>query len=200
MFTGPLKSVDEELKVKYLQIWSSKEEIEHVSTWYITAPQAKKFDTYRTKFEECLSPKSNFRLSQFKLSSVKQGSNELVDSIIKKVRILVKECKYHSEEDHMIDALMFGTNSQYVQSKLLQKDEKLKLDETLDIARTAEATQNQLKDITAAAPLQAHAMSTHAWRVLPKPPKLCNKRGQEYAREPLTSCMICLGNKMHNLW
>ncbi len=188
MFTGPLKGLDEEIKVKYLQIWSGEEGIELVSTWHITAAEAKKLDTYWTKFKEYLSPKSNFRLSRFKLRSLKQGSNEPVDSFVKKIRILVKECRYNNEEDHMIDALIFGTNSQYVQSKLLQKDEKLKLDEALDVARTAEATQQQLSDITAATPLQAHAMSTHTRRAPPKPLKPCNKCGREHARKPHTAC------------
>ena len=39
----------------------------------------------------------------------------------------------------MIDALIFGTNSQVVQSELLAKDNQLTLDTALDTARTEEA-------------------------------------------------------------
>lgn len=48
---------------------------------------------------------------------------------------------------HIIDTLIFGTSSERVQSKLLEKDEKLTLDHALAIARTEEATWKKLEDL-----------------------------------------------------
>ena len=52
---------------------------------------------------------------------------------------------------------MFGTNSERVQSKLIQRDETLWLDEAIDIARTDEATKQQLQSLRAESNI--HAMS-----------------------------------------
>ena len=45
----------------------------------------------------------------------------------------------------MLDTLIFGTNSERVQSKLIQRDETLSLDEAIDMARTEEATNSNCK-------------------------------------------------------
>lgn len=65
----------------------------------------------------------------------------------------------------MIDTLIFGCTSERIKSKLLQKDESLTLDVALDIARTEEATQAQLRDLQGEKQAQTDAVS-----VKPKQP------------------------------
>ena len=146
-FTGPLKEKSEEEQVSYLLIWSGKEGIELVSTWTLTADEKKKLSTYWKKFEDYVAPKSNFRLSRYKLRTLKQEPGETVDSFLKKVRLLVNECKYTNPNEHIIDALIFGSSNPRVQSKLLEHDATLTIDKAIDTARTQEATSNQLQDI-----------------------------------------------------
>ena len=95
-----------------------------------------------------MSPKSNFRLSRYKLRTLKQQPGESADSFVKKIRILVEECRFTNPDEHIIDALIFGSNSKRTQTKLLDKDTTLTLDTALDIARTEEATNNQIKEIS----------------------------------------------------
>jgi len=95
-FSGPLKDKSEEEQVSYLLIWSSEEGIELLSTWTLTADEKKKLSTYWKKFEDYVAPKSNFRLSRYKLRTLKQEPGETVDSFLKKVRLLVNECKYRA--------------------------------------------------------------------------------------------------------
>ena len=71
-----------------------------------------------------------------------------MDSFVKKIRILVEECRFTNPDEHIIDSLIFGSNSKCTQAKLLDKDTTLSLDTALDIARTEEATSNQIKEIT----------------------------------------------------
>ena len=95
-----------------------------------------------------MSPKSNFRLSRYKLRTLKQQPGESADSFVEKIRILVEECRFTNPDEHIIDALIFGSNSKRTQTKLLDKDTTLTLDTALDIARTEEATNNQIKEIS----------------------------------------------------
>ena len=147
MFEGPLAEKSEEVKINYLLIWAGEEGQEIASTWKLTNEEKKKLQSYWTRFERYVKPKSNFRLARYQLRVLKQGPDEAVDVFMKKARLLVNECKYENSSEHLIDALVFGTNSKEVQSKLLQKDETLTIDQALDIARTTEATEHQLKDI-----------------------------------------------------
>lgn len=146
-FTGPLKGKSEEEQVSYLLILSGEEGIELVSTWSLTADEKKQLSTYWEKFEDFVAPRSNFRLARYKLLTLKQETGESVDSFLKKVRILVNECKYTNPDEHIIDALIFGSNNPRSQSKLLEYDATLTLNKAVGIARTQEATSTQLQDI-----------------------------------------------------
>ena len=160
-FSGPLKDKSEEEQVSYLLIWSGEEGIELVSTWTLTADDKKKLSTYWEKFEEYVAPRSNFRLARYKLRTLKQEPGESVDSFLKKVRILVTECKYTNPDEHIIDALIFGSNNPRVQSKLLEYDSTLTLNKAVSIARTQEATSNQLQDIRGSQTATIDALKQH---------------------------------------
>ena len=84
---------------------------------------------------------------------------------MKTVRILARECKYTDTNE--LDTLIFGTNSERVQSKLIQRDETLSLDEAIDIARTEEATKQQLQILRAESNI--HAMSNRRPQATRKP-------------------------------
>ncbi|XP_048583273.1 uncharacterized protein LOC125562956 [Nematostella vectensis] len=145
IFDGPLKSKSEEEKVKYLLLWSGDDGIETVSTWNLTNEEKKKLDTYWTKFEEFIAPKSNFRLSRFKLRTMRQEDDESVDKFMKRLRVLIQECKFTSPDEHLIDALIVGTNSDQVRSGLLKQASDLTINKAMDIARTEEATKKQIQ-------------------------------------------------------
>ena len=59
-----------------------------------------------------------------------------------------QECRFTNPDEHIIDALIFGSNSKRTQTKFLDKDATLTLDTALDIARTEEVTSNQIKEIS----------------------------------------------------
>ncbi len=146
-FNGPLKNISEEEKCSYLLIWTGDEGIELESTWGLSVHEKKKLDTYWTRFEAYVKPKSNFRLARFKLRTLKQLENEPIDSFARRLRLQISECNYANPDEQIIDALIFGSNSQQIQSKLLEKDNTLTLDNALAIARTAEATSQQVQEI-----------------------------------------------------
>ncbi|KAK3730998.1 hypothetical protein QZH41_006643 [Actinostola sp. cb2023] len=145
IFEGPLKDKSEKEKVNYLLIWSGDDGIELASTWTLTEDEEGKLATYWKKFEDFVVPKSNFRLSRFKLRSMKQGAEELVNLFVKRLRVLAQECNFANPDEHLIDALIFGTNSDQVRSKLLKEPADMTFNKAIDIARTEEATKRQIQ-------------------------------------------------------
>ena len=85
-----------------------------------------------------------------------------MDCFIKKVGVLVKECKYANDDEHIVDSLNFGSSDPRVHAKLLQHDASPTLNKAIDIARTAEATVSQLADIRSPEPFstQINALSS----------------------------------------
>ena len=135
LFDGPLAEKTEAVKVKYLLLWSG-EEVTFLALEDLTDNESNTLSVYWDRFGKYVAQKSNFRIARFKLRSMKQDNGESVDAYMKTVRIFARECKYTDTNEHMLDTLIFGTNSEYVQSKLIQTDETLSLDKAIDIART----------------------------------------------------------------
>jgi transposase InsO family protein len=149
IFEGPLDDVSEERQVRYLKLWSGEEGRALIKTWALSVADAKKLENYWAKFKDYVKPKSNFRVARFKLRSYRQSDSEPVDSFVKRLRTIIAECKYpkEHEKEHLIDSLIFGIQSEKVQGTLLQKDDKLTIDDALTLARTEEATTQQLSVI-----------------------------------------------------
>ena len=178
-FSGPLKDKSEEEQVSYLLIWSGEEGIKLVYRWSLTADDKKKFSTYWEKFEEYVAPRNNFRLARYKLRTLKQEPGEFVDSFLKQVRILVIECKYTNPDEHTIDALIFGSNNPRIQSKLLEYDSTLTPNKAVSIARTQEATSNQLQDIRGSQTTTIDTLKQHGRNPRHRDPNTNNLPAQE---------------------
>ena len=160
--------------MKYFLLWSGEEGIEISSTWDLSNTESNTLSVYWERFEKYVAPKSNFRIARYKLRSLKQDNGESVDAFMKNVRLLARECKYENTNEHMLDTLIFGTNSEYVQSKLIQRDETLTLDEAIDVARTAEATKQQLNSIRPESAI--HAISNDRQQAKRRPWQYANHR------------------------
>ena len=169
-------------------IWSGDDGIELVSTWSLSDEEKKKLDAHWTRFEQYLSPRSNFRLSRFKLRTAKQEPGEAVDSFIKRLKILVEACQFTNPEEHIIDALIFGSSSKRTQSKLLEFDKTLTLNQALEIARTEEITNSQMKSISS-----THVDALRHFRKPTNSPsgpsiRLCGNCGIEHNISDRSSC------------
>ncbi|KAK3701094.1 hypothetical protein QZH41_004873 [Actinostola sp. cb2023] len=75
-----------------------------------------------------------------------QSQNNATRSYLIITRVLVQECNFANPDEHLIDALIFGTNSDQVRSKLLKDPADMTFNKAIDIARTEEATKRQVQD------------------------------------------------------
>jgi len=149
LFNGPLADINEERQVNYLLLWVGDEGRELATSWNLPDADRKRLKSYWDRYEKFVKPKSNFRIARFKLQGAKQSEGKSVDQFVKRIRLIASECAYQADQidEHLIDTLIFGCTSERIKSKLLQKDENLTLDAALDVARTEEATQAQLRDL-----------------------------------------------------
>jgi len=66
VFTGPLKAKSEPEKYAYLMTWAGEKGRNIYSTWNLTEEQVKLLESYYTKFEEYVKPRSNVIYNRYK--------------------------------------------------------------------------------------------------------------------------------------
>ena len=75
-FGGPLKRKIEEEKCNYLMIWARDKGRDIYNTWELTADEVKKLETYYTRFETYVKPRSNKVFARYKLHLRAQQAGE----------------------------------------------------------------------------------------------------------------------------
>eukprot|EP00057_Strongylocentrotus_purpuratus_P007993 XP_011662467.1 PREDICTED: uncharacterized protein K02A2.6-like [Strongylocentrotus purpuratus] len=144
IFSGPLNKKSDQEKCTYILLWLGQEGIRIHKSW------GKDFKTPAEVFEAFIKhfePKTNFRLARFQLQKLAQEPAEAIDDFMARCKIQAQKCKFADIEleGRLIEQIVIGTSSKKVQQTLLAKDEKLTLNTALDIARTQEATEADMK-------------------------------------------------------
>ena len=147
MFSGPLRGKTEEEKCSYLLLWIGEKGRDVYNTWTLGADDAKKLSTYYDKYTEYLTPKSNPIYARYRFHEKMQGDGESFEHFVTELKLLVKDCGYPNSDEMVRDRIVFATNSPRVREKLLSHSADLTLDRAIDIARSHDLAQAQLKDM-----------------------------------------------------
>ncbi|KAK6191014.1 hypothetical protein SNE40_002764 [Patella caerulea] len=140
LFRGPLKDEDDDVKCGYLINWMGPDGAEVYSTWQLTNEEKSDVNIHFEKFEAHLKPQTNFRLARFRFRHMKQGKDQSIEAFVAELKLIIKECQYGEGEQHIIDALIFGSNNTRVQAKLLEDtDPNLTLQKAIEKAKSIEA-------------------------------------------------------------
>ena len=151
IFKGPLSEKSAEAKVTYILLWIGQEGIRVFESWGLADDHGDRKDPAKIfgRFEQHFEPKTNFRLNRFHLHGYRQSANESIDDFMSRCKLQAKQCKFNDQErsNRLIEQLIVGTRHKKIQEQLLGKDEKLTLDQAMDIARTHEATQSHMTQL-----------------------------------------------------
>ena len=72
-------------------------------------------------------------MARFKFSKVYQHNGESVDIFYNRILKTARQCEFPDMDDHIIDAIIFGTNCVKAQDKLLQTPKTLSLQQCLSV-------------------------------------------------------------------
>ena len=78
-------------------------------------------------------------LVRFKFSKVYQYNGESVDVFYNRILKTAIQCEFPDVDDHIIDAIIFGTNCVKAQDKLLQTPKTLSLQQCLSVVQHYES-------------------------------------------------------------
>ncbi|KAI8498512.1 hypothetical protein Bbelb_237140 [Branchiostoma belcheri] len=165
MFTGPLSEKSDAEKASFLQIWINEQGRDILNTFQFADGADKgKPKTYYDAFEAYVKPKSNKVLARFKFHNRTQGPQEPVEQFVTDLKLLARDCAFKDTDEMIVDRLVFGTNSDAVRVKLINKGSELTLANALDIARSFESSQSTLKSITQSAATVHGVQTQHKTR------------------------------------
>ena len=86
IFKGPLKSKSEEGQVSYLLLWIGQQGRDVYKTWTgISEENAKKLETYYTRFKNHVQPKLNPICARFCFNNEVQGSDS-IDAFVTRLK------------------------------------------------------------------------------------------------------------------
>ena len=110
-FGGPLKQKSEEIKCNYLMLWVGDKGREIYSTWELGTEEAKKLNTYYTKYEAYVKPKSNRVFARYKFHQKVQQEGESFEQFLTDLKLLVKDCGYGDPDEMVRDRVVIGCHS-----------------------------------------------------------------------------------------
>lgn len=148
MFSGPLREKHEPEKCSYLLLWIGDKGQDIYNTWSLSEDEAKKLQRYYDKYAPYITPKSNPISARYRFHEKMQAKGETFEHFITELKLLVKDCSYPNSDEMVRDRIVFATNSLRVREKLSSQGAELTLDKAIDIARSHELTQMQLKEMT----------------------------------------------------
>ena len=150
MFSGPLAAKKEEEKCSYLLIWCGEKGRDIANTWSdVSDDDKKKLKTYFERFANHVEPKCNPVFSRYKFHKRVQAESETVEQFVTDLKLLVRDCCFKEPDEMIRDRIVFGTNSRKIREKLINEGKELTLDKAIDIARTYEMSQSQMKSMEA---------------------------------------------------
>lgn len=148
MFSGPLKKKGEDEKCSYLLLWVGEKGRDIFNTWSLSADEAKVLKSYYDRFTAYVEPKANVIFARYKFHEKIQGDREPFEHFVTDLRLLAKDCNYANSDEMIRDRIVFGIHSPKVREKLLNAGSELTLEKAIDIARSHELAQAQLKTIS----------------------------------------------------
>ena len=148
IFKGPLKSKSEEEKVSYLLLWIGQQGRDVYKTWTgISEENAKKLETYYTRFKNHVQPKLNPIFARYCFNNEVQGSDS-IDAFVTRLKNKAEDCSFTEKENMIRDRIVFGCYNEKCREKLINEGEKLTMDKAIQIVQNYEYCQKQLKSMT----------------------------------------------------
>ena len=161
IFSSALEESSSKQKVSYLRYWMGEQGIPLVKKWTAlgkldfssseedTLSSGYILQNYWNLLEAEFKPKGNKLLSVIELwTQSKQGSKTL-NEWLTYVYNLVESCDYGDSSERIIrDVLIIGCNSDKAKDKIVRQEEKIKLQDVIEILQLEDSTRQTLTEMT----------------------------------------------------
>ena len=144
-----VKEIKGENMVNYILMYIGDEGLRIYNSWTLSENDKADPNVVWKKFESHIEPKVNFRVQRFYLQKYSQSETESIDDYMARCKLQALKCKFsqNEAEERLIEQLIVGTNLSELQKELLGTDDKLTLEQALNIGRTHEASISHMSQL-----------------------------------------------------
>ena len=136
---------DDAVKIAILLNFAGEDAIEVFNTFQFAEGDEKKLDKVLEQFEQYCNPRKNVVFERHQFWQITQEDSETVDQFITRLKNKAKSCEYPPPVDDMLrDKFVFSIRDLQVKERLL-REEKLTLEKAISMARSSEASKEQIK-------------------------------------------------------
>ena len=135
-----VKNVKAEQQVDHILLFMGSIGLRKYNSWSLPDADAKNANVVWDRFVAQLTPRK-FR----------QNDQETVDDFMSRLKLHAQTCHFRDDKefaDRIIEQFIADTKHADLQKKLLAEDDKLSIDQCLDIARTHEASLSHMEQLT----------------------------------------------------
>ena len=104
-------------------------------TYMITLNLRNDIDYIMEQFELYCEPICNFHAASCKFHQVSQRENETTNAFYHHIQKLCVQCQFNDNEEHLVDAIIYGTKVQQAREKLLQMPKHESLQYHLNVVK-----------------------------------------------------------------
>ena len=121
--------------------------MEIFNTFALSDTDQTKIEVVISKFEEYCTPKKNVTYERHVFNTSAQGATKGIDAYVTELRKLARNCEFGELPDSLIrDRIVCGIRSNVVRKRLL-REKDLNLERAVEICKSSEITDNQLKNV-----------------------------------------------------
>lgn len=131
-----------------------------------------------------MTPKTNVIFARYRFHEKVQGASEPFEQFVTDLKLLVQDCNYANSEEMIRDRIVFRIHSPRVREKLLNVGSDLTLEKAVDIARSHDMAQAQLKTIASGSGSGPREQTVHAISRQSKYTSSWKKRDDNSKRNP----------------
>ena len=146
-----VKNVKEEKQVDHVLLFMGSPGLRMYNSWGLADHEKKDIAVVWKRFQEQLTPKSNFRVARLYLQKYRQQERETVDAFMSRLKLHAQTCQFRDDQefsDRVIEQFIAGTRHAELQKQLLAQDDKLNIQQCLDFARTHEASISHMEQLS----------------------------------------------------
>ena len=137
----------DEVKIAILLNFSGEDAIEVFNTFQFAEGDENKLDKVPEQFEQYCNPRKNVVFERYQFWQITQKDFETVGQFVTRLKNKLKSFQYPSPVNDMLrDKIVFSIRDIQVKERLL-RDEKLTPKRVISMARSSEASKEQIKDM-----------------------------------------------------
>ena len=156
IFNGPMAHITNgKVKTNMFIIWCGPDGEDMYDNFELEEHEMYDIELIMEQFKLYCEPICNFCAARYKFQQVTQREHEMMNAFYHHIQKLCVQCQFSDDEEHLVDAIIYGTRVHKAREKLLQMPKHLALRYCLKISHHYESLSYHLNVVRLEKPVES---------------------------------------------